>query len=88
MRIGITELFIIVLVALALIKPNKLADYSTKIGKGLKIVKKSLEKVNDDVVEPMKEVTNPIVEPVNEIKEQLTDVTSSLDKAAKGGNSQ
>ena len=50
MRIGLTEIFIIVVVALALIRPDKLKDYARSFGKALKTIKEEEDKTRKEVI--------------------------------------
>lgn len=68
MRIGLTELIVIIILAVALIKPDKLGEYAKTAGKALKKIKETTNEINTQVVEPVKEA----VEPVKEVVEEVT----------------
>ena len=81
MRIGFSEVVVILVLALALIRPTKLVEVAHNLGKLLGIVKDSKEeiveassKITKEVVEavqPIKEAIEPIKEIKEEIKEEI-----------------
>lgn len=92
MRIGLTELLVIIIVALALIKPDKLGDYAKTAGQALRKFKETTKDINTQVVEPVKEAMEPlkeVVEPIKEVVEPITslqeDINSSIEEVANGG---
>ena len=48
MRIGLVELIVIVIVAIALIKPEKLRGIASNVGKAMKIIKEENAKLNEE----------------------------------------
>lgn len=68
MRIGLTELIVIVVIAIALIKPEKLGEYAKTAGQALRKIKETTNEINTQVVEPVKEVVEPVKEVVEEVK--------------------
>lgn len=78
MRIGITELIVIFIVALFVIGPDKLPAYARKLGEALAQFRKYSEEATKDIkesiVEPLEEAQRPLkeaVEPLNEIDKEL-----------------
>lgn len=69
MRLGITELIVIVLVAVALLKPEKLKDYMAYMKKAAKTYSDTKKEVSSEVQE--------IVDPI-------TDTNKELQSALKG----
>jgi Sec-independent protein translocase protein TatA len=78
MRIGLAELLVIVIVAVALIKPDKLKDLAKTISKALLIIKEENEKIRKEVVEPVKDAVAPITEPVKEAVQPVQDLQNEV----------
>lgn len=74
MRIGLTELAVIVILAIMIIKPDKLSDYAKSMGKAIRELKHEVSNVKDsasDIVEPITEVRESIDEIASDIKESV-----------------
>ena len=69
MKIGFTELILVVIVAFVVIGPDKLPEYARKFGKMLRELKKytgaASEEIQKNVVEPLNEIQAPIKEAVD-----------------------
>lgn len=78
MRIGIAELIVIGIIIIAVIKPEKLKVYASNIGKAIRIIREENEKLNKNVVEPVKEAAKPITEPIKEVVEPLNDIKNEI----------
>ena len=72
MRIGISEVLLIIVITIALVKPDKLKEYSKLLGKTLRFVMEERERIVkpiEDAVKPVKdlqdEINNTIVEMKN-----------------------
>ena len=81
MRIGFAEIIVIVVVALALVKPDKLEDYAAALGRAIKSFTKVQAAIDDEVTQPIVEAITPIVEAQSEVAGAMHDV----EKALKGG---
>lgn len=81
MRIGLPELIVIIIVAIALIKPEKLRGLMKNAAKAMKILKEETSKMNE-TVEPIKEAVKPVTDLKDEVNNTVTDIkkTVSLDK--------
>ncbi len=67
MRLGIAELIVIALVAIAFFKPEKLKDYMVAIGKAAntyKETKEELTKEAKDIVDPVMNIKNDVEDAV------------------------
>lgn len=78
MRIGITELIVVFIVALFVVGPDKLPVYARKLGEALAQFRKYSEAATKDIkeciVEPLEEAQRPLreaVEPLNELNQEL-----------------
>ena len=87
MRIGLMELIVIVVIAIAMIKPEKLGVLARNIAKAIKIIKEENNKLNKDIVEPAKEAVAPIadevkdaVKPVQELKSDIESTVADIKK--------
>ena len=73
MRIGITELIVVFVIALFVIGPDKLPAYARKLGEALSQFRKYSEDATKDIkesiVEPLEEAQKPLREAVEPLKE-------------------
>lgn len=78
MKIGALELFVIFIVALIAIGPDKLPAYAQKLGETLREFRRATagmtEDVRESVVEPLEEAQKPLreaIEPLTELGEEV-----------------
>ncbi len=78
MKIGITELIVIFIVALFVIGPDKLPSYAKKLGEALaqfrKYSQEAAADIKESIVEPLEEAQRPLkeaVEPLQEIDREI-----------------
>ncbi|MBQ7371155.1 MAG: twin-arginine translocase TatA/TatE family subunit [Blautia sp.] len=71
MRVGLTELLVVFIVALFVVGPDKLPEYARKLGEALA----QLRKISDDATKDIKE---SIVEPLNEAQKPLREAMEPL----------
>ena len=74
MRIGFTEILLIIIVAMALIRPDKLKEYSKTLGKAFKTFKDEKDKVEAEIIEPLKDDIDIVKEPIDEVMEPVNDI--------------
>ena len=85
MKLGFTELIVILVVALFVLGPDQLPVYAKKLGKALRELKgvtgDLAKEINENVVEPLNDVAKPLKEaadeitaPINEMKKSLNDI--------------
>ena len=79
MRIGLVELIVIVIVAIALIKPEKLRGIASNIGKAMRIIKEENDKLNKEIIEPVKETVEPLTQPLQDAVKPVTDLTKEVE---------
>ena len=86
MKIGMTELLVIFIVALVVIGPDKLPAYAKKLGEALKqfkeISSEATKDIRESIVEPLEEAQRPL----KEAMEPLTDLEKSINKDLKDLN--
>ena len=79
MKIGITELIVVFVVALLVIGPDRLPAYAQKLGQALAQFKKysaeATQDIKESIVEPLEEAQKPLREAVQPLEE--------LDKAVR-----
>lgn len=75
MRIGLIELLIIVIIAVAILRPEKLPEYAKKFSSSMQRLKESTKTLNE-VTEPVREA----VKPVTELKEEIIDQVEQFKK--------
>ncbi len=85
MRIGLSEIIIIVIIFIVIFKPEQLGSYMKKLKEALGAVKTAEKKIYEEVVDPIKKdivdpVNEDIIKPVNDIAD---DITNTL---RNGGN--
>lgn len=94
MRIGLSEVIVIMIVALVVIGPDRLPDYARKLGEALSQFRKYSDEatrgIKNSVVEPLMEAQKPLkeaVEPLEEVDrkvhENLKEVEKSLADVGK-----
>ena len=94
MRIGVTELLLVLIVALLVLGPDKLPRYARKLGQALAEIRKASDdvtrEIRENVVEPLEEAQRPLreaVEPVEEldrtVRENIRDVKNSFEQIGK-----
>jgi Tat protein translocase TatB subunit len=97
MGIGISELLLILVVALLVLGPEKMPVYAKKAGKALNDLKsyagKLTEDINENIMEPIAEVQKPLksmAEPLTNIAKDISkpmeDIRSSLLDIGKAAN--
>ena len=77
MRIGLTELFVIVIVILALVSPDKLIDYAGKAGKLLRKVSDEKDNIKS-ATEPLQDIIEPVVDVKKDVDDIVEDVKSTI----------
>ena len=94
MRIGVSELIVVLVVALIVLGPDKLPRYARKLGAALAEFRKASDEatreIRENVVEPLEEAQRPLreaMEPVEEldraVKGNLDEVRTSLGQIGK-----
>ena len=94
MRIGVSELILVFIVALLVLGPDKLPQYARKFGAALAEFRKASDaatrEIRENVVEPLEEAQKPLrdaMEPLEEIdravKGNLKEVRTSLEGIGK-----
>lgn len=74
MRIGLSEFIFICILAVALIKPEKLSHYAKELGKVVKVVLKETKDLKSEMTEvtkPIQDVCDEVNECIQEIKEEV-----------------
>lgn len=68
--IGLSEIILIVIIAIAFLKPEKLPEYIKALREAFDVVKGAKEEVSN-VVKPYQEMSDAVTKDVNEIKEGI-----------------
>lgn len=77
MSIGLSELLVIIIIIIALFKPEKLSDYAVMAGKFLKNVKQAAKSITD-ATEPVRDAIQPVTDLKKDIDTQLTEVKNEF----------
>lgn len=83
MKLGASEIVLIIIVALFVIGPDKLPGYAKKLGKGLSSLKESSNQLASEIRENVTEPLQDIVEPLQEIAEPIREISKPLDEATR-----
>lgn len=91
MKIGFTELLLIIAVAFVFIGPDKLPQYARKAGKMLVELRKytgaASKEIKESIVEPLDEIQKPFKEavaPLTDIKKDFDDSVKDVTKSFTG----
>lgn len=76
MRIGTSEIILILIVALLVLGPEKMPIYAKKVGKSLNSLKGYIGEFTNDI-------NDNIIEPLEEAKKPLKDITDPLTNLSK-----
>ena len=83
MKIGITELIVIIVVAFVFIGPDQLPQYARKFGKMLRDLRQYTSSASKDIQENIVEPLNEIQQPLKEAISPLTDIKKDIDESMK-----
>lgn len=94
LHLGMTEIILILVVALLAIGPDKLPSFARKLGEGLREFRKfsdeATKEIRESVIEPLEEAQKPLkeaMEPITELKDEVTgnvkEIKKSLDDLTK-----
>ena len=87
MRIGVTELLVVLLVALLVLGPDKLPHYAQKLGAALAEFRKASDEaaqdIRENIVEPLEDVAKPVRETDRAIRDNLNEVQTSLEQVGR-----
>ena len=80
--IGMTELIVIMVIALVVIGPSKLPDLAKALGKGLAEFKKASQEIKDsfNLDEEIKTIKNDTIDTINDFKDSLENVDEDNDE--------
>ena len=71
MSIGLSELLVIIIIVIALFKPEKLSDYARMAGVFLKRVRQAAKSITE-VTEPVRDAIQPVTDLKKDIDTQIT----------------
>lgn len=77
MHIGISEIIVIGILFIALVRPNELPAYSKKLGSAIATLKQYASKFSE-VSEPVKETVDSIKGVKQDIDEQISDIKNEI----------
>ena len=80
--IGMTELIVIMVIALVVIGPSKLPDLAKALGKGLAEFKKASQEIKDsfNLDEEIKTIKSETIDTINDFKDSLENVDEDNDE--------
>ena len=80
--IGMTELIVIMVIALVVIGPSKLPELAKALGKGLAEFRKASQEIKDsfNLDEEIKTIKNDTIDTFNDFKESLNDEEEESDE--------
>lgn len=77
MPIGLSELLVIIIIVIALFKPEKLSDYARMAGVFLKRVRQAAKSITE-VTEPVRDAIQPVTDLKKDIDTQITEVKNEF----------
>lgn len=77
MSIGLSELLVIIIIVIALFKPEKLSDYARIAGVFLKRVRQAAKSITE-VTEPVRDAIQPVTDLKKDIDTQITEVKNEF----------
>lgn len=77
MSIGLSELLAIIIIVIALFKPEKLSDYARMAGVFLKRVRQAAKSITE-VTEPVRDAIQPVTDLKKDIDTQITEVKNEF----------
>lgn len=83
MKIGAMELFVIIVVLILVLGPQKTVQYAYKLGKWLRVMKVYVGSLMGDIQET---VIDPLQEPIKEITEPLQELQDAIQAPVKEFN--
>ena len=86
--IGMTELIVIMVIALVVIGPSKLPELAKALGKGLAEFRKASQEIKDsfNLDEEIKTIKNDTIDTFNDFKESLNDVDEDSDEGLESSD--
>lgn len=87
MRIGLSELIVIIIVALVVIGPDRLPEYARKLGEALlqfrKYSDEATKEIKESVVEPLKDAQKPLKDAAEPLKETDRQIRENIKEVKK-----
>ena len=77
MSIGLSELLVIIIIVIALFKPEKLSDYARMAGVFLKRVRQAAKSITE-FTEPVRDAIQPVTDLKKDIDTQITEVKNEF----------
>ena len=77
MSIGLSEFLVIIIIVIALFKPEKLSDYARMAGVFLKRVRQAAKSITE-VTEPVRDAIQPVTDLKKDIDTQITEVKNEF----------
>lgn len=77
MSIGLSELLVIIIIVIALFKPEKLSDYARMAGVFLKRVRQAAKSITE-ATEPVRDIIQPVTDLKKDIDTQITEVKNEF----------
>lgn len=77
MSIGLSELLVIIIIVIALFKPEKLSDYARMAGVFLKRVRQAAKSITE-ATDPVRDAIQPVTDLKKDIDTQITEVKNEF----------
>lgn len=77
MSIGLSELLVIIIIVIALFKPEKLSDYARMAGVFLKRVRQAAKSITE-ATEPVRDAIQPVTDLKKDIDTRITEVKNEF----------
>lgn len=77
MSIGLSELLVIIIIVIAIFKPEKLSDYAKMAGVFLKRAKQAAKSITE-ATDPVRDAIQPVTDLKKDIDTQITEVKNEF----------
>jgi sec-independent protein translocase protein TatB len=78
MKLGFSEILVVLIVAMLVIGPDKLPQFTRNAGKALQSFRKALNETTEEVRETLDGAAGDLMEPVQELRSLQKDVTDTV----------
>lgn len=83
MKLGFSELIVILVVAMLVIGPDKLPYYARNLGKAVRSLRRELNQTTEEVRSTLDESMGDVMEPIRELKQEADGIRSELKSAVR-----
>jgi sec-independent protein translocase protein TatB len=83
LKLGFSEIIVILIVAMIVIGPDKLPYYARNAGKALQGFRKALNETKEEVRDTLDETMGDVIEPMKDLKQEADNLRSEMKDSVK-----